>query len=465
MRVPSLNLRAGLILAIAALAWLAFTGAPAQAAGKPNVILILVDTLRADRLSTYGHSRPTSPALTRFAARGAVFENAISQAGWTVPSVASVFTGVEPQAHQVLTFKAKISSAHTTIAEAFKGAGYNTAGLLKSIVVEAERGYSQGFESYTVINPKQNQADGDSGRELTDAAISYLDSRKSNANPFFLYLHYMDPHSPYKAPEPYYSKYKSPSYTGPVSGAHKQMEDAYKNGGQTPSAADIQQMLDLYDADVEYWDSQFGRLMQHLVASGLDPNTIVVVTADHGEAFFEHPKNIFHEHVYQENIRIPFVIKGPGVKAGARYKHWTQSIDIAPTLADLAGLTRGKYWQGNTQAPVLLGTGAAKLAPAYAEYADWRAVIDVDSKKVMVGGPGAPLLFDLPKDAKEQNNLAAAAAADVARLRGTADARTQAARAIAPNFPPDEAGAMTREQCLQLVALGYLEDESKCPAQ
>ena len=448
---------------LALIAWWSMSGlpgiSPAHAATKPNVILILVDAMRADHLSAYGYSRTTTPSLTRFASRGAVFENTISQAAWTVPSVASLFTGVDPQAHQMLTFKAKLSSAHTTIAETFKAGGYSTTGLLKSIVVEAERGYSQGFDSYTVINPKQNQADGDSGRELTDAAISFLETQKAATKPFFLYMHYMDTHSPYKAPEPYYSKYRSPSYTGPVSGAHKQIEETYEKGGQTPTAADIQQMIDLYDADVEYWDSQFGRLMANLVGSGLDPNTIVIVTADHGEAFFEHPKNVFHGHVYQENIRIPFVIKGPGVKV-ARLKHWAQSIDIAPTLAALTGLPLGKYWQGRNQAPVLLGTGAAPILPVYSEYADWRTVIDANSQKVMLGGPGAPMLYNLPTDGKEQTNLASGASAEVERLRGVADPRIQAARTLAGNFPADDTATMTRETCLQLLALGYTES---CP--
>lgn len=449
------------------LIWLALTvcvwvlmAAPATAAGTPpNVVVILIDALRADVLGPYGYTaRNTTPTLNRFASRSVVFEHVISQAGWTVPSVASLFTGVDPQAHQVLTFKAKLSSAHQTMAEQFKAGGYSTTGLLKSIVVEAERGYSQGFENYTVINPKSNQADGESGRELTDAAISFLETQKSASKPFFLYLHYMDVHSPYKAPEPYYSKYRNPAYTGPVSGAHKQIEDDYMKGGKTPSAADIQQMKDLYDAEVEYWDAQFGRFMQALVSSGMDPNTIVVVTADHGEAFFEHPGNVFHGNVYHENINIPLIMKIPGV-AAARYSNWAQSIDIPPTLADLTGIAKGKYWQGHSQAPVIKKTGAAPSDAVACEYADFRTVIDSNSKKLILGMQGGPVLFDLKQDPLELKNIASSNSADVERLRAILDARTAAAHQLATNFPPDEATDLTPEQIEQLKALGYLHDQ------
>lgn len=454
-----------LFLALAACSWVLMSG-PAAAGTPPNVIVVLVDALRADHLEPYGYTlRHTSPNLARFATRAMVFDNVISQAGWTVPSVASIFTGVNPQVHQVLRYNQSsrvemdsMSLDHDTIAEMFKKGGYSTAALLKSIVVDSGRGYSQGFDSFDVVNPKQNQADGDSARELTDRAISYLETAKTAGKPFYLYLHYMDPHSPYKAPEPFYSKYKNASYSGPVSGAHMQIENDYKKAGKMPSPADIEQMYALYDAEIEYWDSQFGRFMQTLVSSGMDPNTIVVVMADHGEAFCEHGLNLFHENLWQENIHVPFIIKAPNMKTG-HAKNWAQNVDLAPTLAELTGLPKGKYWQGNSQVPVLKGQ-AAPVDVAYSEYADFRTVIDQSGKKLLTGVPGGPLLFDLSKDPGEKNNLAASLPDDVARLKKLMDEQVANDKALAPNFSVGAKTEMSDEQIKQLCALGYLTGDA-----
>lgn len=434
------------------------------AATQKNVIVILVDTLRADKLNAFGYTqRTTTPNLTRFASRSMAFDNTISAAGWTIPSVASVFTGVDPQAHKVLRYKQtervemdNLSLDHQTIAEQFQAAGYTTAGIMKSIVIDSSRGFSQGFDTFEVVNPKQNQADGDSARELTDRAISWLDQTKTGGKPFFLYMHYMDPHSPYKAPEPFYSKYKDPAYNGPVSGAHMQIENDYKKSGKMPSEADIKQMLALYDAEIEYWDSQFGRFMQNLVTTGLDANTIVVVMADHGEAFFEHGMNVFHEHVYQENIHVPLLIKVPGGKTG-KVKEWTQNIDVPPTLTELAGVQKGQYWQGRSLAPVLMGTGKAPSGNVYSEWSDFRTLVDPSGLKIIVGVPGGPWLFDLNADPGEKNNLAASRPADVTRLKAALEERFNAAKTLSANFSSEGKSEMTPEQIEQLRALGYIQ--------
>lgn len=450
-------------LALAAVASLLMLS-PAQAgAAPPNVILILVDAMRADKLGPYGYTaRNTTPNLNRFASRGVVFENTISQAGWTVPSVASLFTGVDPQAHRVLRYNNTnrvemdaLSLDHQTIAEQFKGAGYSTSAFMKSIVVDSGRGFSQGFDLFEVVKPHQNQADGDSARELTDAVLLWLEQQKTAGKPFFTYIHYMDTHSPYKAPEPYYSKYRAAYYAGPISGAHMQIENDYKKPGKVPAPEDILQTLALYDSEIEYWDSQFGRLMQALVGSGMDPNTIVVVTADHGEAFWEHGANVFHEHLYQENIHIPFIVKGPGVKVG-RLSHWAQSIDIAPSLADLAGVPKGQHWMGRSQAAVMRGTGAAPLLPVYAEYSEKRTLIEQSGMKLLLGDPAGPMLFDLKKDPQERNNLAATQPDVVNRLKALIDARAAEGKALAANFSNEEKTEMSPEQIQQLCALGYL---------
>lgn len=432
---------------------------PAEAAPKTNVILILVDTLRADKIGAFGYTqRKTTPNLDAFAAGGMVWERTESQNAWTVPSVASLFTGVDPQAHRTLNFKVgeklatdTMSLQHDTISESFKAAGYGTAAFVKSTVISTSKGFSQGFDTFQVVGGK-DQAWGYSARDLNDAAIPWLTTQATSGKPFFAYLHFMDPHSPYKAPEPYYSKYKG-SYAGKMDGAHVQLEDAFKAG--TVTAADWEHELALYDAEIEYFDAEFGRLWSELKKVGADKNTVVVLVADHGEAFGEH-KNVFHGNLYQENIHVPVILRGPGIKAG-RMKAWAQLVDVAPTLAELFALPKGKGWQGKSMVGAM-GGGAGHSDVIYSEYAGQRMVIDPASSLKLIVGDGPTKLYDLVADPLEKNNLAESRSADVARLKPLLDARFLAGQSLSKQFPIEAGTGMTKEQCEMLLQLGYVKD-------
>lgn len=442
------------------------TAPPAEAAAKPNVILILVDTFRADKIGAYGYTkRKTTPNLDSFASGGLVWENAYSQDAWTVPSVASLFTGVDPQGHLCLNFRQgeklatdTISDKQDTIAESFKAAGYTTAAFVKSTVISTSHGYSQGFDQFNIVGGK-DQAWGYSARDLNDAAIPWLTGQIKGGKPFFAYLHFMDPHSPYKAPEPWYSKYKG-SYTGPMDGAHVQLEDAFKAGKVT--AADWDHELALYDAEVEYWDTEFGRLWGELQKAGAASNTVVVLVADHGEAFGEH-NNAFHGNLYQENIHVPVIWRGPGIKAG-RMKTYGQLVDLAPTLAELYALPKGKQWQGKSMVAAM-GGGAGHTDAIYSEYAGQRMVIDPASGLKLIVGDGPNKLYDLKADPLEKTNLADSRAADVTRLRAALDARQAAGVAIGKGEGKGTSTAMSAEQCEMLKSLGYLEADAPCTSQ
>lgn len=431
----------------------------AEAAPKSNVILILVDTLRADKIGAYGYTqRKTTPNLDAFAAGGMVWERAESQNAWTVPSVASLFTGVDPQAHRTLNFKVSeklatdtMSLQHDTISEAFKASGYGTAAFIKSTVISTSKGFSQGFDTFQVVGGK-DQAWGYSARDLNDAAIPWLTTQAKSGKPFFAYLHFMDPHSPYKAPEPYYSKYKG-SYSGKMDGAHVQLEDAFKAG--TVTTADWQHELALYDAEIEYFDAEFGRLWSELQKSGADKNTVVVLVADHGEAFGEH-NNVFHGNLYQENIHVPVILRGPGIKPG-RMKAWAQLVDVAPTLAELFALPKGKGWQGKSMVSAM-GGGAGHADIIYSEYAGHRMGIDPATSLKLIVGDGPIKLYDLVVDPLEKNNLAESRKADVARLKALIDARFLAGQSLAKQFPIEAGTGMTKEQCEMLLQLGYVKD-------
>ncbi len=432
--------------------------APARAAApKPNVIVVLVDALRADILGAYGYKkRATTPNLDRFAGRSVVWENALSQNAWTVPCVASTFTGVDSQAHRTLRYQAKeniemdtLSLAHNTIAEQFQSAGYTTAAFLKSVVIDSSRGFSQGFDTFKVVGGK-DQAWGYSAGQLNDVALPWIASQKGAAKPFFVYLHFMDVHSPYKAPEPYYTKYKVGE--SKLTGAHNEIE-AMAKANIVPTAGDIERLYGLYDAEMEYMDAEFGRLMTELIKSGLESNTIVVFTADHGEAFYEH-QQWFHGNLYQENIRIPMILKIPGVAAG-RMTGYSQQIDLAPTLAELAGVALSPDWMGHSQVPGMKA-GRAVTDVVYSEYIEQRTVVDPNGMKLIVND-GPTKLYDLAADPNETKNLATSRGADVTRLRALLDARFAKGKAAGAKFPASAPSTLSAEQVEALKALGYLE--------
>lgn len=432
---------------------------PAQAApvGKPNVIVVLVDALRADILGAYGYKkRPTTPNLDRFAGRSVVWDNAMSQDAWTVPCVASTFTGVDPQAHRTLRYQAKehvemdtLSLGHNTLAEQFRAGGYNTAAFIKSVVIDSSRGFSQGFDTFKIVGGT-DQAWGYSATQLNDAALPWITAQKGANKPFFVYMHFMDVHSPYKAPEPYYSKYKLGD--SKLSGAHNEIE-AMSKAGVVPTAGDIERLYGLYDAEMEYMDAEFGRLMTELIKSGQDANTIVVFVADHGEAFYEH-QQWFHGNLYQENIRIPLIMKIPGVSP-SRMGGYAQQIDLAPTLTELAGVAPSPDWMGHSQVSGMKA-GKATTDVVYSEYIEQRMVVDPAGLKLIIND-GPTKLYDLKVDPNEKNNLAGSRTADVARLRGLLDARFAKGKALAAKFPTSAPTTLTDEQTEALKALGYLQ--------
>ncbi|MSQ03113.1 MAG: hypothetical protein EXR71_14695 [Myxococcales bacterium] len=435
----------------------------AEAAAKPNVIVVLVDTLRADHLGPYAYKkRPTTPNLDAFAAGGVVWENAVSPNAWTVPSVASLFTGVDPQAHQCLHFRKgerlatdSISDAHDTMAESFAANGYATAAFIKSTVLSTSHGFSQGFARFEVVGGK-DQAWGYSARDLNDAALPWLTGQQKAGTPFYAYLHFMDPHSPYKAPEPWYSKYKG-TYTGKLDGAHVGLDEAFK--AKTVSATDWEYMLALYDAEIEYWDTEFGRFWAELQAAGVAKNTIVVLVSDHGEAFGEH-QNVFHGNLYQENIHIPVVFRGPGIKPG-RMRGYAQLIDVVPTLAELTASPKGRAWQGKSMVAAMAG-GAGHTAAVYSEYMGHRMAIEPSTGLKLIIGDGDPKLYDLRNDPQERTNLHAARPADADRIKTQLQARFSSGQALSKQFGVGKSEAMSAEQCEMLKALGYVEADKPC---
>ena len=382
-----------------------FDSGPAQVQGpvEPrNVLLVVVDTLRADHLQAWGYGRQTSPVLSDWAADAVRFEHAIAPDAWTVPSVSSLWTGLYPAAHGVLAHNtdARIDDDElvpelTTLPELFQAAGFQTGGLVKSPVIRADRGHGQGFDSLETVPGKVDYDT--SGSELTDAAVDWLSAH--DQDPFFLYLHYMEPHTHYIAPAPFYDLFAEGTDSELV-GTHAEVK-GFLDGTSQASAADIARVNALYDGELAYLDTQLERLFSHLASTGRDRDTAVVVVGDHGEQFGEHGGWI-HGDLWQENLRVPLILKVPGL-AGRDVPGWVQSLDLTATLAGVFGLEPVPEWHSRDLAEALLG-GTVPDEPVFFEYANERGVITPDGWKYFWDG-GAPHLFDLDSDPWEQADL------------------------------------------------------------
>ncbi len=318
------------------------TRAPAGATpGRPNVFVFLVDTLRADALGFGGYERNTSPNLDRWAARGFVFTEATTPAGWTRPAVVSLFTGLYPASHGVQDKEHVGPPELLTLAEVFSAAGYETAAFVTNFAVDEQFGTMQGFERYRWFDKEV-----DSG-PTAPKALNYVPAGDIDAEiraflsrdyerPVFAYVHTTDPHFPYLPPP------------------------AYLQWGADPRG--------LYDGEVRYTDTVIGGWLELLASRGLLENSIVVFTADHGEEFYEHGDDGHGSTVFQECARVPLVFWAPGLRPGTS-EALVSLADIPPTLTEMAGVPAppGFARQGRSMRALLTGGPAADWTWGYSE--------------------------------------------------------------------------------------------------
>jgi hypothetical protein len=313
-----------------------------QAGGRdraPNVILVCMDTVRADHLGCYGYSaRETTPFLDSIASEGLLFADASATACWTKPSVPSIFTGTLPLQHGVYrgsardeagTFSDVLPDEALTLAEAFGESGYQTGAFVRNSQLREGMGFEQGFDVY------RDRA-GDA-REIRWRATDWLNDRDPE-RPFFLYLHYLDAHWPYAVPDEYASLYSDPTLVeGIRSGDWRALRDAVNDGEQELDPAVLEALVATYDGAIRYIDDQLARLWRDLERQGLAEDTILCVVADHGEEFLEHGK-IGHGHgLYEGLLSVPWILRVPGEEA-RRIEARVSLVDLFPTLLSAAGI-------------------------------------------------------------------------------------------------------------------------------
>ena len=424
-----------------------------------SLILISIDTLRADALGCYGAARPTSPNIDRMASEGVLFRDFIASSSWTLPAHATMLTGLDPDRHGVtkFTYFQPLPEELDTLAERLWDRGYETAGLVGGGFVSNNLGFDQGCDRQWE-NP-DSTGETDTLQVAVDRAKPWMAERRGR--PFFLFLHTYEVHLPYTPPPPYDTMF-DPSFEGPYK--HRFAERDYdflvKKQRLTPQI--LAHARALYDGEVRSMDNAVGDLMTFLRSTGLAENTCVLLTSDHGEEFGEHGA-FAHEHatLYEELIRIPLIVWCPSRLRGGRVvAELASHSDIVPTVLELAGAAVPADLDGRTLVAALEGRTHPQRAAAISEVdgsveqrsGTVKAVRGARHKLIASTIDGSELLFDLQADPGERTNVRQQAPALAQQLRALGDDRARGpAVAAAPAITPDDA---MQER---LRALGYVE--------
>ena len=402
----------------------------APASVGPNVVLISIDTLRADHLSLYGYGRRTSPRLDAWAARSAVmFEHAVVSAPWTLPSHASLLSGIDADRHGGVNHGAPVPPGLKILPEYLRAAGYRTLAITGGGWMRPEYGFARGVDLYRYWPPGVEKQD---ELELGVArAREWLE--RWSGDPFFLFFHTFEVHSPHRRRQPYFaalagssdpdadSIITEKSFTGPEDGfLLRKSFFWHRKGAQpqlTPVAADeIQEVIDRYDSAIALTDDMIGRLLKHLEELGLNRNTVVIVTSDHGDAFGD--KGLAsHGYLYDFNLLVPLIIALPeGAGGGRRVVEQVRSVDVLPTVLDILGLPVPPELDGTSLRDLLEGRpdDASREAWSYAASSNRGISVRLSNrhKYVLNHTPWPPLqgreeLYDLLEDPAEEHNLAA----------------------------------------------------------
>ncbi|MCP3957236.1 MAG: sulfatase-like hydrolase/transferase [bacterium] len=461
--------------------------------GRPQGVVVIVgDTLRSDHLASWGYSRVTAPVLAGLASDGVRAADCISQATWTKVSVPSIFTSRYPLSHTVHQMTDRLPASAVTMAEVFRDAGYATLGLSSIPFTGRMTNLHQGYEEFHESSSLPRDRNAKTARTYLDRLAGWLDRHRDV--PFFVFLHVADPHSPYEPYAPYTDMWGQPGDNE----EYVRQQDAVREHIQNPlmkrfgmptraalEAAEldperyVEYELNAYDASILAMDLEIGRLIERLQEIGVYDRTLIAFTSDHGTEFLDHDEH-FHGHtVYGELNRVPMLLAGPGVPAGVVVPQTIQSIDLMPTVLEVAGLDPPEGMQGQSLVPWFSATGAEDAAdgrrrahPAFTEKAysgddDVRGVeeaysIVLDGWKLIHNARRPETwpeyeLYDHRADPINTNNLAAEHPERVEQLAAQLAAWRESA--AAEQLASDEAltEGMSEEDLERLRSLGYVQ--------
>ncbi len=394
------------------------------------IILITLDTTRADHLGCYGYAAAVTPNLDAFAKEAVRFDQAMSAVPTTLPSHSTMFTGQVPAVHGVrYNGMFTLGAASVTIAERLHDAGFATGAVPAAYPVYAKSGLAQGFDTYLDLfsEPGNEHLPAESERPASDVTKLGLETiRGMKGKPFFVWLHYYDAHYPYKPPFPF-------------SASHREHP---------------------YDGEIAYVDTQLGELFKALRADGMWDRVAIVIAGDHGEGLYEHGERMHSQLAYQSTLRVPLLIKAPGVKAGTVIREPVTLADIGPTIADLAGLPAAPGLDGISLRESLRGKDPPRRALYFETLSGalnfgWSPIEGLRRGKWKLIRSTDPELYDLEADPGEQNNLITTEATQVADLTALLDRDisrwTKAGTPAQTTTAPIDPLALSR-----LASLGYI---------
>jgi arylsulfatase A-like enzyme/tetratricopeptide (TPR) repeat protein len=441
----ALFLAAGLLM-IGALIWV-FLGTgqdPAERIGKlwkkngvakPNVILVTMDTTRADHLACYGYPNVRTPNLDALAGRGVLFEQAATAAPLTLPAHCTIMTGMYPTYHGVrINGNTALSDEQTTVAEVLSARGYQTGAFIGAFVLDGRWGLKQGFQHYDdeFDLDKYKHLDLGAvqkpGNQVMDAALAWLEEQKNS--PFFAWIHLYDPHIPYDPPEPYHSEYSPSGPTG------------------------------LYDGEIAFMDEQIGRCVAWLAKNDLDKKTILILIGDHGEGLGSHGEATHGFFIYDSVIRVPFLVITPFAELqGKRVPSQVSSVDVFPTLLDLADIAAPLKTQGRSLLPAMFRPEKEREGTAYSESMvpniqyGWSPLYSLRTARYKYIDTPKTELYDIHHDPGEQTNIYPRDI-DVAQKMKTELDRLMTE--TGKDAPTPQAANLDKDTMERLSALGYI---------
>jgi arylsulfatase A-like enzyme len=348
-----------------------------------NVLIILLDTVRADRLSCYGYDRPTTPNIDRIAERGVRFDNFYANSSWTLPSHASLFTGMYPAGHRATQESLRLADGPATLAEVFTTAGYQTFGASDNGIVSIDSGLARGFGSFVEVFRQafKDQVHGESGHPNNIAFRRFLDASERK-RPFFAFFNYIEAHTPYEPPEPHRSRMLKPGHVDEriKYAMGLRMSDHYLRRKITPELFSI--LSQLYDGEISYLDEQVGALLDVLRRDGRLRKTLVVITSDHGENIGDHGHFAHVFGLYNTLLRIPLIVVFPdGSHPGETRYDNAQLVDLFPTILCQCGIARPRRPEGRD---LFAADAASAQSEVLSEYYYPRQVFSVLGKDAVM---------------------------------------------------------------------------------
>jgi len=368
-----------------------------------NVILISIDTLRADHLGCYGYDRNTTPFMDKLSKESVIFKRCLVQAPWTLPSHMSIFTSMITSEHGVWDRNVILDRKNITLPMVLHREGYTTKAFVTHKFLSPLYGFHKGFESYVYHQDEK-------AHTVTKNALKWISANKES--PFFLFLHYFDPHFDYKPPPPY-NKFFDPYYRGEIVGSLGYLYK-YSDPRNKINPADLNHLISLYDGEILYTDKGIEYLIRGLQAQNLLERTMIIITSDHGEEFKDHDSMLHGTTLFEEQLRVPLVMRLPS-KVHKIVEEQVESVDIAPTILSFLGVPRISAFKGQSLMPLIKGDedngGVYQVVPAFSEtkrFGPYRVAVTTPEEKfycTFMGLSNDLRYYNLLNDPQEKENL------------------------------------------------------------